>query len=530
MSSRERVRAGMRALPALLLPLALSTGCIHRFTSIEVHELEPADTATAVTTPVRAHLVDGAMVVYRSGVSVARDSLRGDGTWYAATMTDSQFIARVGMDRVVGLEAITVDQHDAATIAVSTVATLGAIPVVLLGAVAISCIWDPKCFGSCPTVYTMTDDGAVLEAELFSYSIAPLLEGRDVDRIGTSADASGFVELEVRNEALETHRINYLGLLAVTHAENETIVPDARGEPVALADITGPVTAIDASGRDVRALTATRDSAFYTSPPAMLANATVETLEDHIDLTLPRPADADSVAVMLRLRNSLLNTVLFYDLMLASAGAQALDWVGSELQRIGPALELGQWYAGRMGLRVQMHDGQAFRHVERIPDAGPIAWKDVAVVVPVDAETDSVRIRLSFVVDEWRIDRIQVARHVRRPAVREIPVTEVLDAHGTPSEMLRARMSAPDEAYAERFPAQRFTARFDVGTSAEPRTFLVAAQGYYTEWIRPDWIRTAQTPQPFEPGDEALLEAITRWHAAKADFERSFYSTRIPVR
>jgi hypothetical protein len=36
-------------------------------------------------------------------------------------------------------------------------------------------------FGSCPTVYSTTGDESLFEAESFSYSIAPLLEARDVD-------------------------------------------------------------------------------------------------------------------------------------------------------------------------------------------------------------------------------------------------------------------------------------------------------------------------------------------------------------
>ncbi len=278
-----------------------------------------------------------------------------------------------------------------------------------------------------------------------------------------------------------------------------------------------------------RAVIGARDSAYYASPPAMLARASVAELEDHIDLVLPPMPDRDSVAVLLRLRNSLLNTVLFYDMMLASAGAQALDWMGESLQRIGQAVERGQWYSGRMGLWVSVGRDGSRRAVERVPDAGPIAWKDVAVVVPVE-DDDSVRIRLSFVVDEWRIDQVRIADGVRRPEAREVPVSEVVRSDGTTSEPARASMAAPDEDYLETLPSNVFRARFDVGRSDVPRTLLVAAQGYYTEWIRPAWIRGAREPQTFVASDASLVEAIRRWEAARPDFERRFYQTRIPVR
>lgn len=524
----------MRKLVGVLLALISLASCIHTYSSLEVREIRPAE-PTRVTTPVRAHLIDGSTVVYRTGVFVGLDSLRGPGQHYDVLLSDSTTVASVPMDSVLGLEALSIRSNAGKSTAVSVLATIGAIGVIAVGAVAIACAADPKCFGSCPTVYTMAPDGEVLEAELFSYSVAPLLEARDVDRIGTTVGSDGFVELEIRNEALETHRINYLGLLAVRHEPDEVIVPDARGEPVALSGLSAPLHVRDRVGRDISAATGERDSVFFASAAQLLADASVERLHDHIDLTLPPQPEADSVGIVLRLRNSLLNTILFYDLMLASAGAQALDWIGSDLQQIGPAIELGEWYVSRMGMWVSVHDGTAFRPVERIPDSGPIAWKDVAVVVPVTSTSDPVRIRLAFVVDEWRIDRIQVAARVRRPETTEVPVTEIVVADGSRSGELRALLSAPDEDYVETLPSQRFTARFDVGVSGDgaspgTRTFLVAAQGYYTEWIRPDWIRNAVSPRRFVPSDDALVTALERWRAAKDDFEERFYATRIPVR
>ena len=164
-----------------------------------------------------------------------------------------------------------------------------------------------------------------------------------------------------------------------------------------------------------------------------------------------------------------------------------------------------------------------------MPDAGPIAWKDVAVVVPASSD-DSVRIRLEFVVDEWRIDRVRIAGHVRRPEVREVPVTDVALRSGEQLDDAVSRVAAPDEQYLETLPSNVFHARFDVGRSDSPRTFLIAAQGYYTEWIRPAWVRDAHSPRTFEPSDASLVSALRRWQEVKPDFERRFYETRIPVR
>ena len=78
------------------------------------------------------------------------------------------------------------------------------------------------------------------------------------------------------------------------------------------------------------------DDLVFNTAPATLASATSGDVMDHIDLVFPRPT-ADTVAVVLRLRNSLLNTVYFYDLMLAGQGARSLDWLGQDLASISYA-------------------------------------------------------------------------------------------------------------------------------------------------------------------------------------------------
>src|SRR4029078_7868450 len=89
-------------------------------------------------------------------------------------------------------------------------------------------------FGSCPTVYADTGTGAELQAEGFSYAIAPLLENRDVDPLHVRVDADDKIRLELRNEALETHFINHIELLAVRHAKDAVVIPDQASKLVAV--------------------------------------------------------------------------------------------------------------------------------------------------------------------------------------------------------------------------------------------------------------------------------------------------------
>jgi len=524
--------APIRHLSSRAVGLALLASCTV-YNTPKVSELPRPATAdsVAVASPVKAHLLDGSTVVYRTGAVIARDTIRSAGRKvayrYNLTLADSAPVDALPLDSVVGMEAFRNSVNGPATAALTVVSVAGTALGLGLAAVAI--------FGSCPTFYADTGGVPVLEAEGFSYSIAPLFEGRDVDRLRTHADAVGDVRLEVRNEALETHYINQLGLLDVRHARDELVVPDAGGRPLALRRVEAPASARDRAGRDLRTTLLEADGRVFSTDSGVVDRVTAADQDDFIDLEFARPTGVDTVALVLRMRNSLLNTVLLYELMLAAPGAKSLDWVGQELEEIGPAARLGRWYAGRMGMHVLVRDGEenAWRDVGRVPDTGPIAWKDVAVPVPVPPRGgDSLRIRLRFVADDWRIDRIQLALGVRRAPARELAPAEVLGAEGAPDTAARASLDAPDQRYLMTSPGQRFEVRFATGPAPvdSARTFLLVSQGYYIEWIRAAWVRGRHQPSTFEPSDQALVEALRRWHTERADYERRFAESRIPVR
>ncbi|HWA56208.1 MAG TPA: hypothetical protein VG692_03085 [Gemmatimonadales bacterium] len=509
----------LRSLP---LVVALLAGCfvIRR---VQVDEVRaPVRDSVQVNTPVKAHMLDGSTVLYSNGVVVRQDRLVGAGQRYGLRAQFVEVVQSVPVDSVVGMETYRSRTDPIASIGLSFVATTVGAAAVTATAAAI--------FGSCPTFYSDSAGTDRLEAEGFSYSIAPLFEARDVDRL-RAGPRDGALRLEVRNEALETHQINQLELLEVSHRTDELVVPDGDGRPLALAGLAAPAGARDRAGRSVAPLLTRADGRVFASDTAALARASEQDFGDYIDLVFPPVATDDSLALVFRLRNSLLNTVLLYDVMLGSRAARALDWQGRDLSRVGPALELGTWYASRMGLRVLVPAGDGFRDVGRVRDTGPIAWKDVGVVIP-GRGADSVRVRLAFPLDNWRIDRVAVGT-VRRPASRALPLAAVLGGDGKPDPAALASMRSADRTYLETRPGQHFTAVWATGGAPGGdtlRTYLLAAQGYYTEWVRGSWLAAARDTSAFRATDASLVEAMRQWRRAQDSLETRFYASRIPVR
>ena len=492
---------------------------------LEVTPLElkvPGGEPIVVLTPVKAHLEDGSTVVFPKGIHVIGDAVKGQGFQYDLTLEHSESVMELHLDDIVAVESFQTPVDRPATAVASTAATAGG------GFVGLALV--KALFGSCPTTYSLDGDTPLLEAESFSYSIAPGFEARDVDRLGLDPGAATTVELEMRNEALETHYVNHVELLEVEHAPNESVYPDPKGRALITGRLVAPDQAVDSSGRDVGEVVVMADGQAWHSTSERLRRVSTDDMLDFIDLEFTVPADSDNTALVLRLRNSLLNTVLLYDVMLNGQGFRALDWMGEDLNRLGPTFRLARWYQKEMGMRVKVWRGGRFRNAATIADTGPIAWNEIAV--PVDAEAgDTLRVRLEFIADNWRLDHAALATDSRRSEMRKIAVTEVRGADDEPLPLAQRNLRSVDDGYLITKPGEHVRLHFDIGEPTEnrSRSYFMAAEGYYIEWMRKEWLRESST-STFEPNDQALLTALQRWEPRRDAFRQQFESTRIPVR
>lgn len=509
----------------MLVVVAALSSCVH--SKVEVDRLTPQEAArTEVKSAFKAFLTDGRVAVFPDGALITADSVLGAGTRYSLDLSTWRGIDALALDDVVGFETIRVDVDVPATVATNTT-------IVALGTLVVACSAPgAKCFGSCPTIYSYDESGEILEAEAFSYSIAPLFEGRDVDRIGVKADANGVVRLELRNEAYETHYINHFELLEVRHGALQEAYANEEGRLLLVGDFADATSATDRDGSDRLGELSARDGVAFSSSDGRIRAATEEDYRDHIDLVFPQP-DSRSAALVLRLRNSLLNTILFYDLMLASQGAEALDWLGAGMANIGDAVELGRWFQETMGLQISVLGQEGWERVAHLSDTGPLAWDEVAVRLPVP-EGDDLRVRLSFLADEWRIDFAGLAGEVESVEPTVASFARVAPLGGAHDPELAAKIALADEDYLATGPAAAFSLESEpLGAhSNDERTFFLSSQGYYTEWIRPDWIRSARSNgfEEFKPTGETIVRLMERWLEVKDEFEKSFFATRIPVR
>ena len=186
----NHVSAVRRALWLVILPAAMAaSGCIHNFWRTVAVRVALPDTGTvAIKTPLKVHLTDGRTVVFRAGASIDRRAITGAGDAYPmlGSAPTRRRPSRVPLDSIVGVETF---EGQASSGRRSFVVSAAATAVTAAAAALTTAALLVAIFGSCPTVYADTGASAVLQAEGFSYAIAPLLEQRDLDPLRVRPDS-----------------------------------------------------------------------------------------------------------------------------------------------------------------------------------------------------------------------------------------------------------------------------------------------------------------------------------------------------
>ncbi|HJQ87670.1 MAG TPA: hypothetical protein VJ820_09435 [Propionibacteriaceae bacterium] len=264
-------------------------------------------------------------------------------------------------------------------------------------AVTAYCIAQPKaCFGSCPTFYIGDQRDAPIQAEGFSTSVAPSLEARDVDALyRTEFRRGGRLNVTMKNEALETHVVKSVRLLAAARPPHGRVLATVGGQ---FREASDPRQARECRDHSVDCVSRVRafdgiERLSVTDPDDLARRETIE-----VRLVL----EEGPQALVMASRQSLASTYLFY---------QSLAYLGRAAGATLAALERGDRTVATGFARLQQVLGGievwsetqhgAWVRVGDIHELGPLA-SDV-VALPLPPETTG-RLRLRMARGHWRID------------------------------------------------------------------------------------------------------------------------------
>lgn len=329
----------------------------------------------------------------------------------------------------------------------------------------------------------------------------------------------------MRNEALETHAVRHVELLAVPSGGDTTPMLAVGGGLVSTRSALAPRACAAETGDCLAEVRARDDSE--------LATRTDESdLGLREEVVLDFGAASGEVGLALTARHSLVSTYLFYQ-SLAYAGSRAGELLaalergepGVEDRVLGLARELG-------GIEVLIQaDGRGWVPRGRFDEAGPIA-ADRQLIPLGTIDSDDLRVKLRMAKGSWRIDEVglvEIVGPAEAVSLRPDSVTPVLD--GGPSaataEGALERLADPD-AYLVTVPGDAHRIWFTVPDGGDHELFL-DTRGYYYEWMRGSWLEEEDDGLAasilFEQR-EALKRMAPGFKAVEAEMEHLFWSSR----
>ena len=242
----------------------------------------------------------------------------------------------------------------------------------ITAAVAVYCMANPKaCFGSCPTFY-IPQDTMRPQAEGFSASIAPSLEATDIDALFNAKLTGNEFEIEMRNEAMETHVVRHVDLLAVPKPKGSRVFYDLNNTFWECDSLFPPVSAISPEGDCLPLiLNADGNERFSKTDSTYLGFKEIIELEFE---QLPR----QSYGLVIGCRQTLLSTYLLYQTF-AYMGNDVGHWM-AKIERNDIQLSQNpiQKILGGIEVMTQNNTGE-WEVTDRLLEYGPLA-NDIHII------------------------------------------------------------------------------------------------------------------------------------------------------
>lgn len=473
----------------------------------------------------KAHTRNGNVAIFDESwkVDTVQNVVKGKGSIFDFGRTKlSEGNIKVSIDSVLIFETnkILDDKGERGRVAALTVLT--AVDVIL-GAI---CVTQPKvCWGSCPTFY-LDDTNHVFgsDAEGFSESFTPSLEATDIDALNNPRLKDSTVTLYMKNEALETHVVKQLSLLAAPRKADERVFQTANDHFYACQrELIIPYSANGPEGNIIDIIS-NRDGKERLSPADMDNLGSKE--EVHLEFGI---VPGKEYALVVNYRQSLLTTYLFYNI-LGYMGDNISDFITMIEKSDDPYAEFAGVFEMLGGIDIfswNDHHGR-WDLQGTLNEAGPIAMNTQLVPFIENPGQDTLKIKLHLNKGLWRVDAINLAEIKQEVFPQKIsPVTAQFA--GRPFKNEAWKLTDPS-GYIITYPGEQYELSFRLPEEIDDCELFLSSTGYYLEWMRKAWLddkNLLKLRQIVYHPEQYLRSEAGFYKAYESEMERIFKNSKI---
>ncbi len=292
--------------------------------------------------------------------------------------------------------------------------TIGLVAAVAVGTIAIIVGVAVATKQSCPFVYSWDGTQYVFDAEPYGGAITRGLEKDDFTQLERLREQDGFYRLKLTNEVDETQFTNLTELWVVDHPAGTRVVADVLGTLHTLAAAHSPLSARDASGRDLLPWLRATDRLIWEPPAVPDAEGN---LQDNIVMTFPKPPGVTQAKLVANVATGLWGSYMIKK-MVELRGSDVGAWytLMDQSQAARDALFAWEVREQLYALKIYVEEPTGWEVRGVLPGTGPFISKDR--VVPLDVSRvhgNQLRVRIRPPAGFWALNSFAVDYSQDRP-------------------------------------------------------------------------------------------------------------------
>lgn len=476
----------------------------------------------------KAHLKNGDVCILRDSwiVDTVTNVLTGTGTKYNFNRIKiSEGSISIPIDSVAIFETNKkIKNPEAGRIAALSI--LAGLDVIA----GIICISNPKaCFGSCPTFYINENDNFhYADAEGFSNAISPSLEYYDIDALDNKPLFQNTFSITMKNEALETHCVNDVKLLAYPRKKGERVYQSPTND-FYLCENNYSLTHASANEGDITTLLKNEDrqERFSFSDENNLSS------KEEVFLTFNNVKNADKLGLVLNFRQTLMTTYFIYS---------AMGYMGDEVGDIFAKMEMNKETKEKLkgGIKKELGNIDIYLWNEQkndwelqngVYETGPIAIN--RQFIPLQHLSSSSKIKLKLVLNKglWRIDYVALTNIKDKVKPIEITPTNILNK-GKVDNTALLEIKNP-EKYLISMPGSEYKFNFTLPSADTDYELFLYSKGYYLEWMREHWLKDKdllKLKQMVDNPKKYLMVEAKNYKRYETTMEHEFWNSKIDTK
>ena len=436
---------------------------------------------------IKIHVNDGGLYVLNNwSINPKADTIKGFGEYYNYQRDLVNFRLYNKSAGIIRAESFQIPSDKITLIETSTItANMGNFAAITIVGVpmsifAIYCITDPKaCFGSCPTFYARKNGNWNMMAEGFSSSIAPSFEKKDIDMLYWADVPEDTFSLKLTNEALETHVLRYVDLLAFPESGGDKVFATESGQFYRTSEIISPESCMAEEGECLNLIKdMDRKERFCATDPKNLAK------KEEIILSFDNNSNSD-LGLLIGSKQTLLTTHLFY---------QVMAYTGKHYGSMVAEFENGNTYLKKQiqklwdklgGIEIFLQDeNKNWEKVDEIDEMGPIA-SDIHLAKLPSGKQEKVTIKLRMTKGLWRIDYLALASIIGEETPVRLKPDLVLKDDSIDIDALKRLKEEVKPLIT--LPGDKYELKYKLHNDCNSQFFL-DTKGYYIEWMREEWL------------------------------------------